>query len=446
MKNKTTIRLMVALLCCVVVAAQALPAAAQASQPASRLTLDQAVSEARKNNLRLRGARQGLGAATESKRGAWGLLGPHLWSSAGLSFAGGDNAFSGVAGASGMSGMGDIMNADTFKVTVGANWSVFNARTLVNVKRAGQVEQSSKHNLRSTTQSVVTQVTLAFYNLLAAQEGETIARQTLASTTSHLAQTRSRLAAGSATRADELRWQAQHAADRQALVTAGQQVATSRVQLNNLLGRPLRAPLSPVPPAAALPRPGRVTRVSGAHPQLKLAQLSVDGRALDRKNARAAFLPALDLSAGYTWQRYLPHEDVSSSTGWLGSWSAGLTLKVPIFDSTTKVFEVRRASRELSRAKLTQADTRRALRERLVQADLSVQASYKNISVAAERLKAADAAHRSATDLYDLGSATTTDVLDAQKSLAAARHNVRNARYSYLAVLAQRDHAAGTTR
>ncbi len=442
MKKTNTRAFTVALLCCAVMA-QARPAAAQTSQPTGQLSLAQAVSLAKKQNLKLRGARQGQGAATERKRAALGALGPHLWASSGLSFAGGDSAFGSVPG---VGDMGQLMNSDAFKFTLGANWSVFSARSIINVKRADQAERSSRHTVEDATQTVVTRVALTFYNLLAAQEGERIARQTVASTASHLAQARSRLAAGSATKADVLRWQARHAADRQAVVSAGQQVATARVQLNNLIGRPLDAPLSPTPPPAALPRPGRVTTVSGAHPQLELARLSVDARALDKKCAQAAFLPSLDLTAGYTWQRYLPHEDISTSTGWLGSWSAGLTLKIPIFDSTAKIFEVRRADRELSRARLSQDDARRALQERLIQADLGVQASYKNVAVARERLEASDAAHRSATALYAVGSATTTDVLDAQKSLAAARYNLRNARYSYLAALAQRDHAAGTTR
>lgn len=492
-KSKTTILLLV---CCAVLMAAVRPAAAQTSQPGSsekpktpeRLTLKQAIAVAKKQNLKLRSSRQGLSAATEGKRSAWGLLGPHLWASAGLSFAGGDSAFGNsgdssslgdvstlcsnpaTAGAckkwmaengaytsqligqamSGMSDMGQIMNSDSFKVTLGATWSLFNAKNLINVQRAGLSTRSSRAALADTTQDVVTSVTLSFYNVLAADEGLSIARQTLATTAAHLAQARSRREAGSATRTDVLRWQARHAADRQGVVTTGQQAATARVQLNNLLGRPLTAPLTLEAPTQAstrsLPRPARKRQLSGSHPQLKLAQLAVDSRNLDRKNAGAAFLPSLNLNVGYSWQRYLPHEEIASSTGWLGSWSAGLTLQIPIFDSATKVFEVRRSSRELSRARLDQDNTRRALQQRLIQADLTVQASYQNMAVAREQLTSADAAHRSATDLYGAGSATTTDVLDAQKSLAAARYNLRNARYSYLAALAQRDRAAGTKR
>ena len=496
--ERTTRTIIAALICCAMLLAAVRPAAAQASQPGAvekrstpvrQLTLDQAIALAKKQNLRLRSARHGLGAATEGSRGAWGLLGPHLWASAGLSFAGGDSAFSSSSDSSStqadistlcsnpataasckkwmaengaytsqlisqaMSGMGDmgqIMNSDSFKVTLGANWSLFSAKNIINVKRAGLSKQSSRAALADTTQDVVTRVTLAFYNVLAAREGQKIARQSVDTTAAHLAQARARHQAGSGTRADVLRWQAQHAADRQAVVTSGQQAATAKVQLNNLLGRPLTAPLTLATPARisarSMPRPKHKRQLSGTHPQLRLARLNVDSRTLDRQNAAAAFLPTVDLSAGYSWQRYLPHEEIASSTGWLGSWTAGLSLRIPIFDSTTKVFEVRRTSRELSRARLDQANTRRALAERMIQADLSVQASYQNIAVAQEQLFAADAAHHSATDLYGAGAATTTDVLDAQKSLAASRYNLRNARYNHLAALAQRDRAAGTTR
>lgn len=242
---------------------------------------------------------------------------------------------------------------------------------------------------------MVTSVTLAFYNVLAAGEGQQIARQTLNTTASHLQQARSRHQAGSGTRTDVLRWEARHAADRQSVVNATQQLGVARVRLNNLLGQALDAPLQLDPPpragASASPRSPGHAKLSATHPQLRLAQLNVESRTLERGSTRAAFLPTLDLTASYSWQRYLPHEELSSSSGWLGSYNAGLTLQVPIFDSATKVFRTRQASRELSRARLDQRNTRRLLQERLMQANLAAQSSYKNIAVAREQLAAADA-------------------------------------------------------
>jgi outer membrane protein len=342
--------------------------------------------------------------------------------------------------------LGEILNADTFKVSLGVSWSLLDARRIVNLQSARLSERSSQSVRRDATADVVTRTTVAYYDVLAAEEYVEIAQRSATSTKAHLAQTRAKREAGSATQADELRWQAQVAADRQSVVNARKLLARARLQLNNLLGRALEAQVRLVrPDEARLPSPTKAA-LSAAHPKLELAERSLEAKQLERRSARAAFLPTLEASAGYSWQAYLPYEDAVSDAGWRGSWTAGLNLTLPIFDSGGRIFELRHATRNLRKARIEAADTRRALRQRLAESNLEVRAGHENLGAARDQLRSAKAARDRATDLYAVGSATTTDLLDAQKTLAEARYNLSRARYSYLSALALRDQAAGTSR
>ena len=123
-----------------------------------------------------------------------------------------------------------------------------------------------------------------------------------------------------------------------------------------------------------------------------------------------------------------------------------LSLKVPLFDSMTKVYDVQLKELAIAKARLEARNAERFLRQQVLSADLEVQNAYKKIEVARKQVKLATEAHKSAENLYQAGSAKTTDVLDAQNGLVLARFNLLSARYSYLMALAQRARAVGEVR
>src|SRR5262249_60850960 len=63
---------------------------------------------------------------------------------------------------------------------------------------------------------------------------------------------------------------------------------------------------------------------------------------------------------------------------------------------------------------------------------LDARAAYASIDVAASAVRQAQEAYRVSRALYQNGSATTTDLLDAQLSLERSRVNDAHAFYDYL--------------
>lgn len=454
------------------------------------MTLAQAIRFARRHNLQISSARLGVRSAREGRKLGWALLGPHVSFGVDFSFLGGDSSFDGAnmgggtsqmdpaqvaelcnqasdsvaclqwmmdngeyaglllgSAMSGFGAIGDIFNADTVKFSLGAAWPLLNWQALLNVRRTKVAYRLSRAALQNTEVDVVANVTLAFFGVLAAQDALQILEKAAKNTREHLRQSRALKEAGRATEVDVLRWRAKVADDRQNLLEAAQRIQSARIGLNNLLGRRLSAAVHLARPAAldasALPAPARVREPRRSHPQLRLSRLGVRMKGIDVRGSQAAFLPSLTLSGGYNWQRFLPYEDVAKGTRWLGSWAVMLSLKVPLFDSMTKVYDVRLKKLALARAKLDHRNLVRFLRQQVRTADLQVRSAYTRIAAAVEQVRLAEAAHRSAENLYKSGAAKTTDVLDAQNGLRMARFNLLNARYSYLMARVRRDRVAG---
>lgn len=457
------------------------------------MTLAQAIRFARRHNLQISSARLGVRSAREGRKLGWALLGPHISFGVDFSFLGGDSSFDSAnlgggssqmdptqvaalcdqasdsvaclqwmtengeyaglllgTALSGFGSIGDIFNADTVKFSLGAAWPLLNWQALLNVRRTKVVYRVSRTALENTEVDVVANVTLAFFGVLAARDGQRILEQAARNTRAHLRQSRVLKEVGKATEVDVLRWRAKVAEDRQNLLEAAQRIQSARIGLNNLLGRRLSAPVRLVRPAAldaeTLPAPVRVGEPRRSHPQLRLSRLGVRLKGIDVRGAQAAFLPSLTLSGGYNWQHFLPYEDVAKGTRWLGSWAVMLSLKVPLFDSMTKVYDLRLKKLALAKAQVDHRNLERFLRQQVRTADLQVRSAYARIAAALEQVRLAEAAHRNAENLYRAGVAKTTDVLDAQNGLRMARFNLLNARYGYLMARVRRDRVAGRIR
>ncbi len=468
------------------------PAKPKKTYGAGAITLLQAIKMARKQNLDLKVSKIAIRSAKVSRKLGWAMLGPHFSLSMDMSFLGGDDQFAAMGGGgvdmtdpvamqqyianlcgsdvaclgwmgtnaqytglllgdamSSFGSIGEIFQADTVKFSLGFAWQLLDWNNLINVKRFKLAHRMAKVSYKNTRSDVVTNVKVMFYGILAAQEAVKIVEETSGATKEHLRQAKALMAAGMGTKVDVLRWQAKIADDEQKLLEAKQQVASAKMRLNNLMGRPLKSALEIVPPAEVtaenLPRPKSVNATLKSHPQLRLLRLNVKMSKIGEQTAKAGFLPTVTLSGGYSWQNYMPYEDFASKT-WLGSWAVMLNVNVPIFDSMTKVYNVQLKQLETAKARMQYRNVKRLLNEAVLQADLSVTKSFKSIEVAKKQVKLAEEAHKSAENLYKAGNAKTTDVLDAQNGLRMAKFNLLNARFGYLSALAQREKAIGAAK
>jgi outer membrane protein TolC len=467
-----------------------------------RLTLKKAVALARKENLELQAAKVSIKSAQMAVNAAWGGFGPHVSVTADFAFMGGDNAFSSSGGDSStgfcedpsdpecaqqlaemmcgtadptdscvqflmtsqgqntalilgntlgatMGGFGDIgkiFQANTFTPAITAVWPLFNAASIVGLKQAKLGKQMAHLQVEDKAQDISLRVRVAFYQILQYEELMRLSIETMRSTLAHWNQAKALKAAGEATRTDVLRWEAQLEQDRLNALKTALGITKIKMMLNNILGRPLKAPLKLVLPAelsGAVPAPKDIDVADvDRHPQIKLSEAATKSKHLEYRMAQSKFLPTVSLTAQYSWQRYIQYLDVVPDQ-WLGSWMVGINLTIPLFDSLIDYHTVKSKGYELSKSRLETRNVRRMLRQQLFSAKQDLLTARQQIVTARKQVKLAVAAHRSAENLYKAGAAKTIDMLDAQIQERQARGNLIKARYDYLIALVRLKRAAG---
>jgi outer membrane protein TolC len=479
------------------VAAGTGPKLDKATGPVLKLTLKKALAMAMRMNFQLRSTRLGVRAAREGVKAAWGALGPHISVTADFLFQGGENAFSGGGGSStsffcepgdtvcqnrlavmlcgesvdclaylgtadgqstatmignalgsslgGFGSIGKIFLANTFKPAISLVWPLFNPAAYLGIKQAKLGVRVSRLTVTDTAQDVALKIRVAFYQILQFKELSALVEAKLKSSKAHLRQAKALLEAGSGTRTDILRWEAEVANDKLSHIKAVLGVAQLKILLNNLLGRRLNARVELIPPPEVK---GRLPAPKGSgwdiekHPQLKLAQASQKMKFLEYRMAQSKFLPMLTLTASYSWQRYIQYLNVVPDD-WLGSWIVGLNLSIPIFDSMTDYYQVRSKKYELAQLRLKTINLRRALTHQLRSAALDLRSAREQVLAGKKQVELAVAAHKSTENLYKAGDARTTDLLDAQNKEIQAKGTLIRSRYDYLIALARLRRAAG---
>jgi len=346
----------------------------------------------------------------------------------------------------GFSSIGKIFQANSFNPAVTLVWPLFNAQALVGIKRARVGVKMAGLQVLDKGQDVSLRVYATFYQTLQLQELAGLAQQSMRSTRGHLTQTMALVEAGSATKTDLLRWEAQLEQNRLDFLKAHLGVAQLKMLLNNLLGRPIKASLVLVAPAEVtgrLPEPtGLADRDVLHHPLMRLARMSILQKRLDLRSVQARFMPTLSLTAQYSWSKYIQYLDVVPRK-WIGSWMVGISLKMPLFDSMSDYYQTQSKQYELLQTKVQTRNLGRLLRHQFRAALLDVRSAEQQVLTSKKQVELAAAAHHSTELLYNAGNAKTTDLLDAQIREIQARGNLIRSRYDYLIALARLRRAAG---
>jgi outer membrane protein TolC len=241
---------------------------------------------------------------------------------------------------------------------------------------------------------------------------------------------RARLAQGVITQADLLRIQVAAANSQQQAIQAESQIVTSRAMIFGLLGTSDDGRVSLVEPTQLLnggtaTEPERKSLLSqgpARRPELQQSLHLIEVAEHQRAARSFALLPEIDLEGAYLrtdGQKFAPPN--SAFVGVKAQWA---------------VWEWG-ASNQLRRAALLQADAAREDAEawrRQIETEIVSQLSQAQVARGA--VQAADAAMASAEEAYRVtnaqlksGTATTTDLLQAEAALTQARLNQTRARY-----------------
>lgn len=286
----------------------------------------------------------------------------------------------------------------------------------------------------------------AFFTELADEELVTVAVTQVRRSQEQLKLTSEKLRLGATTRADSLSAQVDYGTQQLALIQAAANALTARANLARSIGF--------VGTIAAVPDTMLEVRITSLDtaalrrdalanaPSVVEAQQAVAAARASLSASRSSIMPTLSASASQSWAGAVlfPWSSVAAgSTGpkYTGTWSLGLSLSYPIFNNFTREAGIVQADANVVANEAKLRDARLALDANLTQALAALDAAGQQIDVSRTQVAAAQENLRMQRERYRLGASTIVDMLTAEVSTNQAEVALVQARYNYLIARAQ---------
>jgi outer membrane protein len=423
------------------VAAALLLTAGSASGEARPMAMHEAIELALRQNLEVRAADSAEVAQHEATKAARGEFGPKL--KLDVSVLAWDRPFTVFAPALG--GSVTIHDRQTSNLSVTATQPLSALYPLAEQYRAeSALDQAAHFDGAGARAELVYRTTEAYLRLLQAIDLRKIGEDAVKDIAEQEKTARALVDAGTLISSDLLRTQVALAQAKQDLLRAEAQVGSVRAGLASLIGLPVATEIEPervdgaklpaLPPAveAVLPQAER------RRPEVQAANARAQAADHSGKAALASLLPQIAVGAGYQHAQGFLELFTEKDAGYFGvfiSWD--------FWEWGAKYYKARgqRERAHLSGIQLEQR--RRDVALQVTQRLLDARAAWSAIDVAHEAVAQGREAYRVTKALYENGSATTTDLLDAQLALERASANDARTLYDALVAYAALSRAAG---
>ncbi|MDE2237501.1 MAG: TolC family protein [Elusimicrobia bacterium] len=341
------------------------------------------------------------------------------------------------------------LNRSDLSLNTTLNLNVFNSfQDLQKVRAADASRRVALRAFDAARQDRAFSAIQDFYDLDSKNDLLGVARENLEAQRKQYEQSLDLYRHGMKSEADLLKSETDWRSSQLRLVSAEADEQTSLVAFNSLIGR---SPLNSVslrtdlePGTTALPDIGAdLTRAIERRPEVARAKQSLQAGRIAYQQALQGLLPTLRLDATWNHAETADFGSVVSASS-LGipnpNYYVGLSLSLPLgFNGVSQVLAVARARSQLKAAKQALEAAQRSARQDVAQAYINFGAAVQGWGLA--RLKA-DIAKRTldlVSEQYREGAADAirmsqaqSDFLDAQVSLAQARHDIfiERARYT----------------
>jgi len=324
---------------------------------------------------------------------------------------------------------------------VGLEWTLYDfGRTCGRYLQAVARERVTELQLVRANQTVEFDVVNAYLDVLLARASRRVQEDTVRRAEAILDDTVARRAQGVALKDDVLRAEVQLAESRGALVAAREGEFDAVARLNNVMGRNAGWPLEIVDMESQPPFLGALPQLleiaARQRPEIAVSQQTVAAAQEGRQAARGEFLPRIFVraAAGHT-------DGENVITGWQEG--AGLHVDMPLYAGGRHRGELRAADADIEAAL---ANTKTILDAISLQVNLAyrgVVANQEQVELARPAVEQSIEALRIVWQRYRAGTATPTDVIDAETAATRAAQRYVSARVEYLSALARLTYVIG---
>jgi outer membrane protein len=350
-------------------------------------------------------------------------------------------------GANQINGSSSSVNVKTNTLTLvqplfrWVNWQTYQQSKLLASISEAQFAQAQ--------QDLITRVSQAYFDVLAAEDAVELNRAQKTATTEQLASAKRNFEVGTQTITDTHEAQAAYDLVVATEFAALNDLENKRSALQNIIGR-APAALAPLKPGVVLSSPSPAVIepwVASAETQnyaVVSAELSYESSKRDIQKSRAGHYATVDLVANA--RRQTTSGTISGASGDLNTRAIGVQYNIPIFNGFAVNSRVRESIALEDKARNDLEATRRNAAQNARLAFLGVNSGLAQVRA----LQAAEVSSTSALESnklgYQVGVRINIDVLNAQRQLYLTRRDLSRARYDTIMNGLRLKAAAGSLR
>lgn len=360
------------------------------------------------------------------------------------------------------------------------NWSggfsvsqtLFRGEAIVGINSAELFKAAQAENMRATSQQIVTQTRIAYYNALIAEQQVRLQQATVQRLRENLEENRARQRAGLLDQYDVLQVEVQLSNQEPQLTQARYAVLQAYRELKLVMGLPLEMDITVegnlgeydiLDKQAGVQANQNIKKVDQITPYVyekekKLIDIATglrgDIRVLEKQNElkereiaaiKSRFLPSLSANYNLNWAASQPGSPVFFGTKdtRARSQTVMVTLSVPLFQGFER-------SADLNIARIEKKDLEEQRKFAIRSAKNEIQSAKESLNQAIETYAAREKAleqaregYRRAKSLLENGIGSQLDVTNAEFQLREAELNYAQMVYNYLVAKAQYDQAIG---
>jgi outer membrane protein len=470
------------------------------AQSGATLTLDEAITLARRNNPDFLQQANDVAAADWVVRDAYGSLLPGASASTSYNYQAAGTQRVGSFGDIGVTNSTDYYSSN---YNLGLSYRLSGA-TLMAPGQAKSQRRATAAGVEAAVFALRTDVTRQYLAVKRAQDGVDLAEQELERANDNLRLARARVEVGAAIPMEATQAEIERGRAEVGLLQAQNSVETERLRLAQVLGTDLPLDVELTTAFAVTDVPWTDTQLQSfaleTHPSLQAARAAESATQTGVRMARSSYLPSMSLSAGISgfmrqagnseflvnqaWENVNAQQDqcvllnqISSglSTPLPGTpadcsrftlttedeqrirdsnslfpfgyernpFSASLTISLPIFDGLSRERQVEQAKIARSDAELRRKSEEMRLRTEIAAALGTARTGSRSAELEARNAELADEQLRLARERYRLGAASYIELQEAETLKARADRSYLNALYQFHESLAALEAAVG---
>ena len=363
------------------------------------------------------GSSDGEGSGSGSEAGA----GSDSGSSAGLSSGGGI----------------EVGRWNTWNAGVSASMPLINAQLWKNIRISGQNVELAVEKARSSRLETVTQVKQAFYAVLLAKEALAVYKDVYDNAVKNFEQTQMRYNAQKASELEYTRAKSTVANAVPNVYNAESSVILALWQLKAVMGVNLDQDIDVAGVlgdyAEGMANDAYSSEALTLDYNTTMRQLAIQADQLAEtvRLQKYAYIPTLALTFSYSMNA-MTNDFKFSNYKWTPYSYVGLSLNIPVFSGGKRYNDVRQAKVQASELAIQVNDTERQLKIAIRQYLNTMETKIKSLTAAEDGVETAQKAYDIATQSYNVGRSTITELNDAQLALTQAKLAVSQSIYDYV--------------